>query len=196
MKLIVGLGNPGAEYEKTRHNAGFFVLDRLARRHGLSGARTRFHAGTLEATFGRHKVLLMQPTTYMNRSGTAVGEAARFYRLDPADVLVVVDDTALAVGTIRLRPGGGAGGHNGLSDIARALGTDDYPRLRIGIGEPIVGDQRIAQRDYVLGRFTEQQLADLDPALGRAAEAAQTWATEGIDTAMNRYNVNPSREEF
>lgn len=196
MKLIVGLGNPGAEYEKTRHNAGFFVLDRLARRHGLSGARTRFHAGTLEATFGPHKVLLMQPTTYMNRSGTAVGEAARFYRLDPADVLVVVDDTALAVGTIRLRPGGGAGGHNGLSDIARALGTDDYPRLRIGIGEPIVGDQRIAQRDYVLGRFTEQQLADLDPALDRAAEAAQTWATEGIDTAMNRYNVNPSREEF
>lgn len=189
MKLIVGLGNPGREYEQTRHNAGFFVLERLARRHSLTGAKGRFHASVLEAAFGSEKVLLMQPTTYMNRSGTAVGEAARFYKLDPQQVLVVVDETALPVGTIRLRPGGGDGGHNGLADIHHALGTDAYPRLRIGIGEPVVNDHRIAKRDYVLGRFTEEQLVDLEPVLDRAADAAETWAAEGIDTAMNRFNV-------
>src|ERR1041385_4126537 len=136
MKLIVGLGNPGPEYANTRHNAGFMALDRLARKHGLWGAKTRFHAGVIEGSIAGQKVMLMQPMTYMNRSGLAVGEAARFHRLEPADVMVVVDDFALPLGSIRLRPSGSHGGHNGLADVQRALGTDGYPRLRIGVGAP------------------------------------------------------------
>jgi PTH1 family peptidyl-tRNA hydrolase len=188
MKLIVGLGNPGAEYAGTRHNAGFMVLERLARRHGLSSPRTKFHAALLEWNADTDKVLLMQPTTYMNRSGRAVGEAANFYKLPPSQVLVVVDETALPVGRIRLRPGGGDGGHNGLADIHRALGTGEYPRLRVGVGAPVVGEQSIPKRDYVLSRFTDEQKVDLEPALDRAADAAETWARQGIDAAMNRYN--------
>jgi len=195
MKLIVGLGNPGADYADTRHNAGFMALSRLARRHGLTGPKARFKSAVLELVLDTEKVLLMQPMTYMNRSGQAVGEAARFYKLAPADVLVVYDDTALPLGGLRLRPRGGAGGHNGISDVARALDTDAFPRLRIGIGEPRLGEQRISKHDYVLGRFTDEQMADLTPALDRAAEAAECWAAEGIDAAMNRYNVKETETE-
>jgi len=194
MKLIVGLGNPGRQYQNTRHNAGFMAIDRLARKHALSGAKSKFHAGVLEARFGDCKALLMQPMTYMNKSGLAVGEAARFHKLQPSDILILVDDVALPVGTIRLRPKGGTGGHNGLADIERALGSGDFPRLRIGIDPPMIGDQRIPQVDYVLGPFTDDQRQALDPALADAADAAELWACEGIDTAMNRYNVKESSE--
>lgn len=189
MKLIVGLGNPGREYAGTRHNVGFMVVERIADRRAIAGAKGRFHASVLEGAIDGRKVMLMEPTTYMNRSGRAVGEAARFYKLDPADVMVVVDDTALPLGAIRIRPKGGPGAHNGLADIERALASDQYPRLRLGIGEPRVNDRPIAQRDYVLGRFTDEQLAEITPAVDRAAQAAECWAARGIDAAMNQFNV-------
>lgn len=189
MKLIVGLGNPGPEYAGTRHNAGFMAIDRLARRWQLSGAKMKFHAGILETKVDDQTVMLMQPLTYMNRSGLAVGEAAAFYKLAPRDCMVVVDDTALPLGHIRIRPAGSAGSHNGLSDIQRALGTDAYPRLRLGIGSPASGDQRIPQKDYVLAPFSAEQLAQLAPALDNAAQALECWVKQGLDLAMNRHNT-------
>lgn len=186
MKLIVGLGNPGPEHDQTRHNVGFLVLDRLARRHAPGAtARGRFHGVCIEAGMGDEKTLLLKPTTFMNRSGLAVGEAVRFYKLDPAnDLLVLVDDLALGCGVLRLRGEGSAGGHNGLADIEQKLGTDTYARLRIGIDAP----DSIPQRDYVLGRFRPDQWERLEPALDEAAEAAFVWATHGLATAMNRFN--------
>lgn len=186
MNLIIGLGNPGPEYIGTRHNAGFMVLDRLAQRHGLSGAKMKFHGWALEGSIAGKKCLLLQPATYMNRSGLAVGEVVAFYKVDPSvDLLIVVDDVALPCGRIRLRPYGSAGGHNGLSDVERALGHDRYPRLRIGIDRP----ERIPQVDYVLGRFTPEQLELLKPALDAAASTIECWLSEGIGPAMNRFNA-------
>ena len=209
MKVIVGLGNPGPEYQRTRHNAGFMVLDRLAARHAPGAvARSRFRGLTVETRLRRAgasggwgakpapgegaepepevRALLLKPTTYMNRSGGPVGEAVRYYKADPAnDLLVVVDDVALPAGEIRLRARGSAGGHNGLADIERALSTPEYARLRVGVDKP----GRIPQVDYVLGRFTEEQWERVDPALDRAAEAAAVWATGGAEEAMNRFNV-------
>lgn len=188
MKLLVGLGNPGADYVKTRHNAGFMAIDLLAARHGQGQTpRSKFNAMLLEAVVGGERSLLMKPVTYMNRSGQAVAEAARFYKLDPVrDVLVLVDDVALPCGTIRLKATGGAGGHNGLADITRKLGSENYPRLRIGIDEkpPVM-----RLEDYVLGRFTEEQMDRLTPALKLAADAAEVFAAEGIDAAMNKFNT-------
>ena len=141
MKLVVGLGNPGPEYDRTRHNVGFEVVDRLARRHadpGAGSARNRFTGLVVEATIGDEKVLLLKPLTYMNVSGKSVAEAMRFYKMSPADdLLIVVDDTAIPCGSVRLKPGGGAGGHNGLADVStKLLGTDAWPRLRVGIDKP------------------------------------------------------------
>lgn len=186
MKVIVGLGNPGDEYARTRHNAGFMVLDRLASRHGLGGAKMKFHAGVLEGAVAGQRCMLLEPMTYMNRSGQSVGEAAAFYKLGLEDLLIVVDDVALPLGRVRLRPGGSAGGHNGLADIERALGTTRYHRLRIGIDPP----GRIRQHDYVLGRFTAEQWETFEPSLDRAADAAECWVREGIEAAMNRFNVD------
>lgn len=190
MKVIVGLGNPGNEYAKTRHNAGFMAIDRLATRHGLSGAKMKFHAGMLEGPVAGERCVLLQPMTFMNRSGLCVGEVMRFYKLEPDELMIVVDDVALPVGRIRLRKTGGAGGHNGLSDIERALGTTKYPRLRIGIDPP----GRVPQSDYVLGRFSEAQLSALEPALDRACDAVEMWVREGIDAAMNQFNAAEKEE--
>lgn len=188
MKLIVGLGNPGSEYENTRHNAGFMVLDELARRHaGGAVARGRFHAATLECMIGNEKVLLAKPTTFMNRSGLAVGEALRFYKLEAAeDMLVIVDDLYLPLGAIRLRAKGGDGGHNGLADVARAVGGDAYARLRLGVDSQ---PQGASQAGYVLGRFTQEQAEAFKPGLKLAADAVECWATSGITEAMNRFNT-------
>lgn len=185
MKLIVGLGNPGAEYEKTRHNVGFMVLDRLAQRHGLTGPRSRFHAGVLEGQIAGQRCILMQPTTYMNRSGLAVGEAVRFYKLEPADLMVVVDDIALPCGKIRLRAEGSAGGHNGLSDIERSLGTRAYPRLRFGIDAP----GRVPQKNYVLSKFSPDQLDVVEPAIFEACDAIESWLKVGIEKTMTAFNA-------
>ena len=188
MRLIVGLGNPGREYEHTRHNAGFMAVDRFASRHGLGPAKLKFSAGTVEGVVPAggvsHRVALLQPTTFMNRSGQAVAEASRFFKVEPADILVLVDDIALPCGRLRLRPGGGAGGHNGLRDIQQALGTQQYPRLRLGIDPP----GRIPQVDYVLGKFTRDQREALDPALDDACRAIETWLELGIDRAMTEFN--------
>jgi len=190
MKLIVGLGNPGSEYHATRHNAGYMVLDELASRLAPgAAARGRFHAATLDAHAQGTKLLLMKPTTYMNRSGLAVGEAARFFKLDPAqDVLVVVDDVALPLGAIRLRERGGDGGHNGLADITRALAGASYARLRVGVDAPPQGASQVG---HVLGRFTADQLERIRPGVTRAADCAIAWALRGAVAAMNEFNAPP-----
>lgn len=190
MKLIVGLGNPGREYEKSRHNAGFMAIGALASRHAPGGVvRSKFQSDTVDAMIGAEKCLLMAPMTYMNRSGGAVQEAIAFYKLDPAkDLLVMTDDLALPVGRIRLRASGSDGGHNGLGDITRALGSENFARLRIGIDEK---PKHMIQADYVLSRFTDEDLDRLRAALDAAADAAETFVKEGIDAAMNRHNAGP-----
>jgi len=188
VKILVGLGNPGVEYDRTRHNAGYLALDRLLARVAPSAhGKAKFQSLTWEASLpGAGKCLLMKPVTYMNLSGRAVGEAVRFYKADPSqDLLVLVDDVALPAGTIRLRASGGAGGHNGLTDIERCLGGPGYARLRIGIDPPGI----IPQVDYVLGKFTPEQWEAVSPALDRAAEAAVMWAGEGALAAMNAFNT-------
>jgi len=186
MKLIAGLGNPGTEYERTRHNVGFVVLDALARRYAPGAvARSKFQGATIDADIDGERVLLLKPLLYMNRSGLSIAEAVRFYKLDPAsELLVIVDDVALACGLIRLRRTGSAGGHNGLADIEEKLTTANYARLRIGIDPP----GRIPQKDYVLGRFREDQLDAMEDAYDLAVEAARCWTTQGITEAMNRFN--------
>ena len=188
MKLIVGLGNPGREYEGTRHNAGFMVLERFATRHGLSGPRQRFHAGVIDGVAtvdgAPHKLLLVQPLTYMNRSGQSVREAMDFYKVPVKDLLVVVDDIAFDCGDLRLKAMGSAGGHNGLKDVERALGTRAYARLRVGVDAP----GRVPQVDYVLGRFTADQRERLDPALDEACQAVEKWLAFGVEKAMNQVN--------
>ena len=190
MHLIVGLGNPEPRYARTRHNAGFMAVERIARRNSLQDSpRSKFHGQTIEGIIGSHKVMLLQPQTYMNRSGMSVAEAANFYKLPPKDLLVMVDDTALPVGSIRLRSGGSSGGHNGLEDIRQRIGTDQYPRLRIGVGENRIGQHKIPLADYVLSNFTDEETPELDKSLDHAAAAAELWLDEGIEAAMNRYNT-------
>ncbi len=184
MHLIVGLGNPGTQYAQTRHNAGFMVLDRLASRHGLAGSQAKFHGHWQDGRIGAARCMLLKPMTYMNRSGQAVGEAVHFYDLSLTDVLLVVDDVAIPAGRIRLRPQGGAGGHNGLADVERALGSSAYPRLRIGIDQAGV----VPQVDYVLQRFSPQQREQLEAAFETACDAIECWAVDGIEAAMNRFN--------
>lgn len=197
MKLIAGLGNPGAEYDGTRHNAGFAVVDGLATRHAPGQlAKSRFQGVTLDAAIGgagsTEKVVLLKPMTFMNLSGRSVGEAVRFFKLDPStDLLVVIDDLALPVGQIRVRGSGSHGGHNGLKDIDRALGfagerEAPYARLRVGIGAVPAGADQVG---YVLGRVRAEERGEVDASLARAADAAAVWATEGIEPAMNRYNA-------
>lgn len=193
MKVIIGLGNPGLEYERTRHNVGFDVIDRLARRTvdpTCSIAKSRFSGVTLEAEMrgaeGPEKVLLIKPLTFMNRSGQSAAEALRFYKLDATrDLLVIVDDLALPCGAIRLRPDGSAGGHNGLADIEQKLGTSSYARCRIGIDAP----GQVPQKDYVLGRFRPDQQQPIEIALEQAVQASLCWVSSGITTAMNRFNT-------
>ncbi|MEM9346908.1 MAG: aminoacyl-tRNA hydrolase [Planctomycetota bacterium] len=199
MKLIVGLGNPGQEYIKTRHNAGFMLVEKIATRHSLTGAKHKFHAGILDGELliassagqmSPYRCILMQPTTYMNRSGLAVGEAMTFYKLDPAeDLLVLVDDLALDVGTIRLRGEGSAGGQNGLADIERALGTKKYPRLRIGIGPNSINGHKIPQKDFVLSPFTGDQQVELDHALDKGVKCIESWLTDGLEKTMSLFNA-------
>lgn len=191
MKLIVGLGNPGPQYEKTRHNAGFLALDRFAGRHARgAGVRQRFGGEATEFGVGQEKVILLKPMRFMNCSGAAVAEAAGFYQVQIAsDLLVVVDDYALPLGALRIRAEGSSGGHNGLSDVERALGTTAYPRLRIGVDAPPQGWNDPA--DWVLSRFTDEQFKALDPALDRAADAVGVFISRGLTPAMNQFNVKP-----
>ena len=183
-KLVVGLGNPGSKYEATRHNIGFEAVDRLAR-GGAGTAFTRKFEGLLaEVEFDFRRALLLKPETFMNLSGRSVRQALQFYKLDPADLLVLCDDLALPLGKLRLRGGGSDGGQTGLRDIAAHLGTTDFARLRVGIGDRGPVDAA----DYVLGRFRAAERPIIDDALITATQAVAVWVTQGLDAAMNRFN--------
>ena len=184
--LVVGLGNPGSRYEATRHNTGFQAVARLAADAGVRIDRARFHALTARADVAGQSVLLMQPQTYMNESGIAVREAASFYKLPPERVLVLFDDIDLDVGRLRIRRSGSAGGHNGIKSIIAQLGSQDFPRIKIGVGAKPHPDYDLA--DWVLSRFTPQERKLLEPAIVRAAEAVPVILSEGLERAASRYN--------
>ena len=184
--LVVFLGNPGPRYDGTRHNAGFMVCDVLEKRLGLNVNRLKDRALTARCVLGGESVLLMKPQTYMNLSGEAVRSAADFYKIAPQHILVVSDEIALAPGKLRLRPGGSAGGHNGLKNIIAQLGTDRFPRLRLGVGAPPHPDYDMA--DWVLSSLKGPDAAAFAQAAERAADAIECCLAQGIDRAMNQYN--------
>lgn len=184
--LIVFLGNPGPRYEMTRHNAGFMAADAMAKEKNLSINKSRFKALTASCQIGEESVLLMKPQTFMNLSGDAVSQAAKFYKIPPEHVIVVSDEISLPIGKLRIRTKGSAGGHNGLKDIIAKLGTDAFPRIRIGVGAPPHPDYDMA--DWVLSSFKNQDAEDMLAAAARAAQAAQCYITQGAERAMNRFN--------
>ena len=184
--LVVGLGNPGARYESTRHNMGFLAVDRLAEREKLRFNKLRFKAWTAEWKLGEEKVLVMKPQTYMNLSGESVGAAARFYKIPADHILVVSDDISLPVGKLRLRSAGSAGGHNGLKNIIQHLGTDQFPRIRVGVGKKPHPDYDLA--DWVLGKFVGEDKKAIDAAVKKAADAIECILKDGLDKGMNRFN--------
>ncbi len=184
--LIVGLGNPGPSYENTRHNVGFRAVAAVAESAGVRIDRSRFQALTAQAAIAGCRVLLMQPQTFMNRSGVAVQLAARFYKLPPERVLVLVDDIDLDVGRIRIRRGGSAGGHNGLKSIIACLGSQDFPRVKIGVGAKPHPDYDLA--DWVLSRFSAQEKKRLDPAIEHAAAAVPVILQDGVERAASQFN--------
>ena len=184
--IVVFLGNPGDKYENTRHNVGFMTADALGEKLNKPIQRLKFKALTNVVEYGGCRVLLMKPTTYMNLSGEAVREACMFYKLPPERVLVVSDDVSLPVGKIRLRRNGTAGGHNGLRSIIGQLHSDQFPRLKIGVGAKPHPDYDMA--DWVLGRFSKEDRKAIDAAIDRALDAMECLFTQGIDKAMSRYN--------
>lgn len=188
MKLIVGLGNPGVRYRGTRHNLGFEVVEALARRRGVAFAKSRAEALVAEAP-GDPLVVLAKPLTYMNRSGAAVRALVEAYQLPLPDLLVVADDVNLPVGHVRARARGSAGGHHGLESIIEALGTEEFARLRIGVGR-----EEGPLEDYVLARFTREERELIGDAIARAADAVELFVAEGIDRVMNVYNRRVSQE--
>jgi PTH1 family peptidyl-tRNA hydrolase len=183
MKLIAGLGNPGPRYKGTRHNVGFEVADELARRRHLT-----FESSPSEAVVAKWRdagALIVKPLAFMNLSGQAVGELARYFRVEPADVLIVVDEVHLPLGRLRVRARGSAGGHNGLKSIEAHLGTDQYPRLRVGVGR---GSGERDMADHVLSRFEADERGVIAETIGKAADAVEAFLNDGIDVVMNRYN--------
>jgi PTH1 family peptidyl-tRNA hydrolase len=185
MKLIVGLGNPGRKYEGTRHNVGFLVVAELARRHATGAVKQDFQAEVVAATIAGERALLVCPQTFMNRSGGSVVRARDFYKVEPQDLLVVCDDLNLPLAKLRFRIKGSAGGQKGLADIIRCLGTEEFPRLRIGIGSP---PDHWDAADFVLGKFNKQEQHEMDFAVQYAADAAQVWVRDGSEACMNQYN--------
>ncbi len=186
MKLIVGLGNPGRKYEQTRHNVGFMVASKLAALVGAGPSKVRFEGEFAEGGSGQ-KLAILWPQTYMNASGQSVRKAVDFYKLSPRDLLVICDDLNLPTARLRLRASGSAGGQKGLADIIRHLGTDEFPRLRIGINQPPQGWE---VTDYVLGKFSNEEKDKIEATTTKAAYAAIDWADQGIGFAMNRYNAS------
>lgn len=184
--LIVGLGNPGDQYENTRHNVGWRALDELAEIANVPVQKLKYKALTNTCTVGGAKVLLMKPITFMNLSGEAVGEAARFFKVPPEQVLVFSDDVSLPVGKLRIRKSGSAGGHNGLKSIIQHLGTDQFPRVKIGVGGKPHPDYDMA--DWVLGKFSPEDKKTIDEMVQKAAKAAAYYIEEGADKAMGRFN--------
>jgi PTH1 family peptidyl-tRNA hydrolase len=186
MKLIVGLGNPGKQYSGTRHNVGFAALAKLIATRTSGPAKAKFQGELYEATIASQRVLLLLPLTYMNGSGASVLAARDFYKIEHSDILIVCDDFALPLGKLRFRGKGSSGGQKGLDDVIRRLGTDEIPRLRIGIGSPPPG------RDipgYVLGKFAPDEQADAEHSIDRAAQGAEAWVDKGLSFCMNQYNA-------
>jgi peptidyl-tRNA hydrolase, PTH1 family len=185
--LVAGLGNPGRGYARTRHNVGFMVCDELARKHGAS-FRSKFSAELAELRLDGHRLALLEPQTYVNESGRSVGAAARFFKVPPERVLVLHDEVDLELGRLQARLGGGLAGHNGLRSVAQHLKTQQFLRLRIGVGRPERGDPRPVA-DFVLSPFADG--VDVDELVGRAADAVETIARDGLEEAQQRYNERP-----
>ena len=184
--LVVFLGNPGPKFAGTRHNAGFITADAAEKRYGTAINRSRFKALTAACEIGGEKVLFMKPQTYMNLSGEAVGQAVAYYHLPADHVLVISDEMSLPVGKIRIKPKGSAGGHNGLKSIIAALGTEEFPRIRLGVGAPPHPDYDV--KDWVLSVFRNQDADAISQAAAQAAEAIETYISLGPEKAMNKYN--------
>ncbi len=185
MKIIVGLGNPGKKYERTRHNAGFLVVDALARSLRFDLSQEKYHALVGKGRIGDEEVLLAKPQTYMNESGRSVGSILRFTYAKPADLIVVHDELDLPLGAVRVKSGGGHGGHNGLRSIIEHLGSPDFIRVRVGVGRPEPGRDAA---DYVLSTFTPDERAVAEEAFGRAAAAIEAVLANGLVKAMNAFN--------
>ena len=184
--IVVFLGNPGQKYEGTRHNAGFMAADAVEKNKGVKISRLKFKALTAQCSFGSESALLMKPQTFMNLSGDAVSQAMKFYKIPLDHIIVVSDDVALPTGKLRIRTHGSAGGHNGLKSIISHLGTDAFPRVRVGVGSPPHPDYDMA--DWVLGTFKNQDAEDIEKATERAYDAVECIITEGAGRAMNKYN--------
>ena len=192
MKLVAGLGNPGAEYAKTRHNAGFMLVDALADKLGVDDWRERYDAMVLETRIGTEKVLLVKPITYMNESGRAIGPLLSWYKLGPEDLIVAHDDMDIPAGTIRIRKKGSAGGHNGIKSILEHVGDEHFARVRIGIGRPLPGWTVI---HHVLAPFPPEDLPKIKEALDGLVPAVECMVTEDVDLAMNRFNPHKRKKE-
>ena len=190
-RVVIGLGNPGKEYASTRHNVGQWCVDRLAQAHSIGRFRRSRLAEVADGTIGGHRVVLAKPRTYVNESGRAVTSLMTKYRAAPGDLLVVYDEMDLPVGSIRLRARGGSGGHNGMRSIIDAAGTQEFPRLRIGVGRPGRSGDEVG---HVLGVMPRQERASVEDAVSRAAEAIEAVLRDGVVEAMNRFNVNPPSE--
>lgn len=185
MKLIVGLGNPGSEYAQTRHNIGFMIIDRLAADLGVKVGKTLFKALTGQANIAGEKIILAKPQTYMNLSGGAVAALMNWFKLAPTDLLVIYDDMDLPTGRLRLRQNGSAGGHNGMKNIIQMMGTQEFSRMRAGIGRP-----EIDTVGFVLGKFKPEERETMEQIIATAVEAVKVFVTEGTTTAMNKFNHN------
>jgi len=193
MKLIVGLGNPDAKYERTRHNLGFMAVRALAGQHKADFRKcATADAVMAKVTIGKETCVLSLPTTYMNNSGIAVAAQARKAGITPENILVVYDDIALGFGRMRVRPGGSAGGHNGVKSLIEHLGTKDFPRLRLGVGRPKPG---VDAADYVLSNFTPAEQKLLPEFINQALSGVHSWVTEGVESAMNQFNQRTSTHE-
>ena len=184
--LIVGLGNPGMQYEKTRHNAGFMAADLLAEKYNCTLSRNKFDAVYGDTDIGGHRVIIAKPQTYMNLSGKAVVALSQFYKIPLRNIVVMFDDISLDVGKIRIRRKGSAGGHNGIKDIIELTGTEDIMRIKIGVGAKAHPDSDL--KDHVLGRIPDEQLKDFETALKNAVSAVGEIITRGVDSAMNKYS--------
>ena len=183
--LVIGLGNPGREYRDNRHNVGFMLIDRLIVRLNARGLKLQSKAIVTDAIYNEHKLILAKPQTYMNLSGQSAQGLIHFYKLELSNVLIAHDDLDLPFGTIRIRPGGGPGGQKGVASTIEHMGTQDIPRLRLGIGRP---PGRLDAADYVLQNFSKDEMKELSSILDRAADSVLTFVTDGLDKAMNKYN--------
>jgi PTH1 family peptidyl-tRNA hydrolase len=186
LKLIVGLGNPGREYRETRHNVGFKVVDELARRQDVQSWSEKFGGLEAKARFNEVAVILAKPLSFMNLSGQAVQAFSAFYKIETPDILVIVDDVELPLGRLRARPSGSAGGHNGLKSVISSLGTNEFPRLRVGVGR---GEAGADLSNFVLGRFSDEEREIISAEVLRAADATEVFIEKGIGPAMNMFNA-------